>query len=175
MTNTEGRVRFTQEMRPHAFDPVLQPELFAGVLARRAVAFVIDVVIIVVPIILFAMFIAVFGLLTFGLGWLLYWLLSPIAVVWALLYYGLTLGSPESATIGMRIVGIQMRTWYGAPAYFVLGAVHAILFWISVSTLTPFILLVGLLNERRRLLHDFLLGVVLINKPPPGSGTPVTP
>lgn len=175
MTNTEGRVRFTQEMRPHAFDPVLQPELFAGVLARRAVAFVIDVVIIVVPIILFAMFIAVFGLLTFGLGWLLYWLLSPIAVVWALLYYGLTLGSPESATIGMRVVGIQMRTWYGAPAYFVLGAVHAILFWISVSTLTPFILLVGLLNERRRLLHDFLLGVVLINKPPPGSGTPVTP
>ncbi len=168
MTNTEGRVRFTQNMRPHAFDPALQPELFTGVLARRAVAFVIDVVVIMIPIILFAMFIAVFGLLTFGLGWLLYWLLSPIAVVWALLYYGMTLGSPESATIGMRIVGIQMRTSYGAPAYFVLGAVHAILFWLSVSTLTPFILLIGLLNERSRLLHDFLLGVVLINKPSPG-------
>lgn len=175
MTNTEGRVRFTQDMRPHAFDPALQPELFAGILARRVVAFVIDVVIIVVPIILFAMFIAIFGLLTFGLGWLLYWLLSPIAVIWALLYYGMTLGSPESATIGMRLVGIQMRTWYGAPAYFVLGAVHAILFWVSVSTLTPFILLVGLLNERRRLLHDFVLGVVLINKPLPGSRVSVRP
>jgi len=175
MTNTEGRVRFTQEMRPHAFDPALQPELFSGVLARRVIAFMIDVVIIVVPVVLFAMFIAVFGLLTFGLGWLLYWLLWPIAVIWALLYYGMTLGSPESATIGMRIVGIEMRTWYGAPAYFVLGAVHAIIFWISVSTLTPFILLVGLLNERRRLLHDFLLGVVLINKPYPGSGAARTP
>ena len=56
-----------------------------------------------------------------------------------------------------------MRTWYGAPAYFVLGAVHAIVFWLSVSTLTPFILLVCFFNERRRLLHDILLGTVVIN------------
>jgi uncharacterized RDD family membrane protein YckC len=58
-----------------------------------------------------------------------------------------------------------MRTWYGAPAYFVLGAVHAIVFWLSVSMLTPFILLVCFFNERRRLLHDILLGTVVINNP----------
>jgi uncharacterized RDD family membrane protein YckC len=45
----------------------------------------------------------------------------------------------------------------------VLGAVHAVVFWISVSVLTPFILLVGFFNARRRLLHDILVGVVLIN------------
>ena len=45
---------------------------------------------------------------------------------------------------------IEMRTWYGAPAYFVLGAVHAIVFWFTVSFLTPFILLVGFFNQRRR-------------------------
>ena len=45
-----------------------------------------------------------------------------------------------------------MRTWYGAPAYFVLGAVHAVVYWISVSLLTPFILAVGFFNARRRLL-----------------------
>ena len=56
-----------------------------------------------------------------------------------------------------------MRTWYGAPAYFVLGAVHAIVFWFSVSALTPFILLVPFFNERRRLLHDIVLGTVVIN------------
>ena len=60
----------------------------------------------------------------------------------------------------MRVMDLEMRTWYGAPAYFVLGAVHAIVFWISVSVLTPLILLVGFFNARRRLLHDILVGTV---------------
>jgi uncharacterized RDD family membrane protein YckC len=75
----------------------------------------------------------------------------------------MTLGSPASATIGMRVMEIEMRTWYGSPAYFVLGAVHAIVFWITVSALTPFILLVCLFNDRRRCLHDILVGTVVIN------------
>jgi uncharacterized RDD family membrane protein YckC len=84
-------------------------------------------------------------------------------VLWALAYYGITLGSPASATIGMRVMDIEIRTWYGAPAYFVLGAVHAIVFWITVSALTPLVLLVCLFNGRRRLLHDLLVGTVIIN------------
>ena len=63
----------------------------------------------------------------------------------------------------MRAMDLEMRTWYGAPAYFVLGAVHAIVFWITVSVLTPFVLLVCLFNERRRCLHDILVGTVVIN------------
>jgi uncharacterized RDD family membrane protein YckC len=86
-------------------------------------------------------------------------------VIWALVYYGMTLGGPASATIGMRAMEIEMRTWYGAPTYFVLGAVHAVVFWVSVSVLTPFILLIGFFNPRRRLLHDMLVGTVLINSP----------
>ncbi|MGB9043047.1 MAG: RDD family protein, partial [Pseudolabrys sp.] len=74
-----------------------------------------------------------------------------------------TLGGPASATIGMRMMDLEMRTWYGAPAYFVLGAVHAIAFWFTVSFFTPFVLLVAFFNERRRLLHDILLGTVIIN------------
>jgi uncharacterized RDD family membrane protein YckC len=133
-----GRIGLGFDVKPHAYDPVANPELFEGVLARRVVAFVIDVVIIA---------------------------MSPGSVIWALLYYGVTLGGPASATIGMRAMEIEMRTWYGAPAYFVLGAVHAIVFWISISVLTPFIILVGFFNARRRLLHDILVGTVLINNP----------
>ena len=44
-----------------------------------------------------------------------------------------------------------------------LGAVHAIVYWITVSVLTPLILLVALFNERRRLLHDMLVGTIVIN------------
>ena len=63
----------------------------------------------------------------------------------------------------MRVMDLEMRTWYGAPAYFVLGAVHAVGFWFTVSFFTPFVLLVAFFNERRRLLHDILLGTVVIN------------
>jgi uncharacterized RDD family membrane protein YckC len=161
-----SRIGITLDVKPHAYDPAANPELFEGVLARRVLAFAIDVVIIAIPLILAWIFIFVFGLVTFGLGWFLFWMLSPASVIWALVYYGTTLGSPASASIGMRAMELQMRTWYGAPAYFVLGAVHAVVFWISVSVLTPLILVVGLFNARRRLLHDILVGTVFINSPP---------
>jgi uncharacterized RDD family membrane protein YckC len=150
-------------VRPHAFDPWLEPELFRGVLTRRFFAFLIDLLVLSVPIILAVIFIAVFGVVTLGLGWALFWLVSPASVIWALVYYGASLGGPHSATVGMRVMDLEMRTWYGAPSYFVLGAMHAVVFWISISVLTPFVLLVGLFNGRRRLLHDIVLGTVVIN------------
>ena len=151
------------ELKPHAYDPVANPERFEGVLPRRVMAFFIDLVILAVPIASAALFILIFGFFTFGLGWLLFWLLSPGAIIWALVYYGLTLGSPSSATIGMRVMDLELRTWYGEPCYFVLGAVHAVVFYLSISALTPLVLLVCFFNVRRRLLHDLLLGTVMIN------------
>ena len=161
--NTGGAWRSEGGIPPHAFDPWSQPELFRGVLTRRVFAFLIDLVVLSIPVILACVFIAVFGVVTLGLGWALFWLVSPASVIWALIYYGASLGGPHSATIGMRMMDLQMRTWYGAPSYFVLGAMHAVAFWVSVSFLTPLVLLVGLFNGRRRLLHDILLGTVVIN------------
>ena len=146
-----------------AFDPWLQPELFRGVLTKRFFAFLIDLVILAIPIVLGVIFIALFGIVTLGLGWFLFWLVSPLSVIWALIYYGLSLGGPHGATVGMRLMDIEMRTWSGDRPYFVLGAVHAILYWVSISFLTPLVLLVGLFNGRRRLLHDIVLGTVIIN------------
>src|SRR6476646_2994704 len=157
------KIGVSVEVKPHAYDPIANPELFEGVLARRCLAFVIDVIIIAIPVVFAAVFIFIVGLVTLGLGWVLYWLLSPASVIWAICYYGLTFGSPASATLGMRVMDIEMRTWYGAPAYFVLGAVHAIVYWLTVSFLTPLILVVGFFNPRKRLLHDILVGAVLIN------------
>ena len=155
---------YSADFRPHAFDPYDQPDLFRGVLTRRIVAFLIDLIVLAIPIVLAVIFIAVFGLITLGVGWLLFWLVSPLSIVWALVYYGVTLGGPHSATIGMRTMDLELRTWYGAPGYFVLGAAHALAFWVTISFLTPLILIVGLLNNRKRLLHDILLGTVVINR-----------
>ena len=157
------------ELKPHAYDPKANPELFEGVLARRCIAFVIDLVIIAVPVMFAVIFMLAATIVTLGLAAVFFALLSPLfwplIVLWAIAYYGLTFGSPASATIGMRVMGIEMRTGYGAPCYFVLGAVHAITFWLMVSFLTPFILLVGFFNDRRRLLHDMLVGTIVINNP----------
>ncbi len=40
---------------------------------------------------------------------------------------------------------------------------HALIFWFSVGLLTPLVLLVGLFTRRRQLLHDLLLGTVVVN------------
>jgi uncharacterized RDD family membrane protein YckC len=154
------------DVKPHAYDPATNPELFEGVLARRIVAFFIDFLTIAAPIVLGAMFIFAFGIVTLGLGWALYWLLPGASVLWAIAYFGFTLGGPHSATVGMRVMDLEMRTWYGTPAYFVLGAVHAIAFWFTVSFFTPFVLLVAFFNARRRLLHDIMLGTVVVNNAP---------
>jgi uncharacterized RDD family membrane protein YckC len=158
------------ELKPHAYDPIVNPELFEGVLARRCIAFLIDVTIITVPVLFAAVFILILGVITLGVGWILYALLWPAAVIWAIVYYGLTFGSAASATVGMRVMDLEMRTWYGAPAYFVLGAVHAVVYWVTVSFLTPFILLVAFFNDRKRLLHDMLVGTIVINNPNRAQG-----
>jgi uncharacterized RDD family membrane protein YckC len=159
------RIGFSFEVKPHAYDPVTQPELFEGVLPRRVLAFCIDFIIISVPVMLASLFILLLAVVTFGLGMVLFLLLSPAALIWALAYYAMTFGSPASATVGMRMMDLEMRTWYGAPCYALLGAVHAIMFWISVTALSPLILVVGLFNLRRRLLHDMVVGTVVINNP----------
>ena len=138
MPQTEPkRIGVSIEVKPHAYDPRANPELFEGVLARRVVAFLID------------LHPRDSGRASWrcsssssassrsAWAFLFLRLLSPAIVLWALFYYGLTFGSPRSATIGMRVMDIEMRTWYGAPAYFVLGAVHAVVFWLTVSVLTP--------------------------------------
>ena len=151
------------EVPSQAFDPITEPELFRGVLTRRIFAFLIDVVVISVPVVAGYLFIALFGLITLGLGWMLFWLAWPATVVWAIVYYGASIGGAHSATLGMRVMDLELRTWYGAPGYFVLGAMHAVLFWVSISFLSPLVLLVGLFDRRRRLLHDLVLGTVVIN------------
>ncbi|MFG1479061.1 RDD family protein [Xanthobacter sp. V4C-4] len=151
--------------KDHAYDPATQPEYFEGVLSRRLIAFFVDAVMILGPIAGLAVFIFVFGIVTLSLGWMLFPLLGPAFVIWGLAYTAITLGSPASATLGMRLMDIEMRTWYGAPCYSLLGAVHAVLFWVSLSALTPLVLLVALFNGRRRLLHDFVAGTVVVNTP----------
>ncbi|MHA1189208.1 MAG: RDD family protein [Alphaproteobacteria bacterium] len=146
----------------HAYDPAAQGELFDGVRTRRMTAFVIDMVIIIALMVLASIVIAVLGILTFSLGWLLFALVWPFVAIGYIMF---TLGGSRSATPGMRMSGLQMRTWYGAPMYPLLALAHAMLFWFSITLLTPFILLIALFNPRKRLVHDYVAGTVLVRTP----------
>ncbi len=145
--------------RQMAFDPAIQPELYDGLRTRRVFAFFIDACFILALMVAALAMIAVLGVFTLGLGWLLLPLVWPFV---AIVYTMFTLGGRNCATPGMRMTGIRMHTWYGEPMYPLLALLHAIGFWFSVGMLTPFIMLVSLFSSRKRLLHDMVLGTVVI-------------
>jgi uncharacterized RDD family membrane protein YckC len=145
------------------YDPRTQPELFSGILSKRVLAFIIDAILIVILMIPAAVVVAVLGVITLGIGWLLFPVLFAIV---ALGYVGLTLGGTASATPGMRFSGIEMRTWNGGKLFPLLAIMHALIFWFSIGLLTPLILIVGLFTYRKQLLQDLLLGVVAVNSDP---------
>jgi uncharacterized RDD family membrane protein YckC len=142
-----------------AVDPVVHPRRYEGVRTRRTFAFLIDATVILFLMVTAYLVIAVFGIFTLGLLWLL---LPAVWPVVAILYSVLTLGGPNSATPGMRFTGIEMRTVRGEPMYYGLALLHVLGFWVSVAILTPLVLLVALFTERKQLLHDLILGTVAV-------------
>ncbi|WP_289033515.1 RDD family protein [uncultured Roseibium sp.] len=146
--------------RRDAYDALVQPELFEGVRTRRIFAFLIDAIAVAILFLPAAVLVFFLGIFTLGLGWLLFAVLSPILPI---AYTAFTLGGPSAATPGMRAMGLEMRFWYGARPYPLLAAVHVILFWFSISLLTPLILLISLFSDRKRLLHDIVLGTLVMN------------
>jgi uncharacterized RDD family membrane protein YckC len=133
---------------------------YDAVRRKRIFAFLIDVVIVALISLLAHLVVGILGLFTFGLAWLLWGAIFPVI---AILYCGLGIGGARQATWGMMAMGLVFRIDHGVPANFVYGAAHVILFYLSVSFLTPLILLVSLFSPRKRLLHDIVLGVVIEN------------
>lgn len=142
-----------------AFEPQLHAERYDGLRTRRTVAFLIDVVVISFLMLVAVMVIAVLGLVTFGLGWFLFPLVWPLV---AIAYETFTLGGPHGATPGMRVTGVRMYTHDGGDPYPLLALTHTVLFWLSVTVLTPLVLVVSLFSERKRLLHDMVLGALIV-------------
>jgi uncharacterized RDD family membrane protein YckC len=142
------------------YDPLAEPDLYDGILAKRILAFFIDAFLVVVLMIPAALMVFILGFITLGLAWLIFPALFAIV---ALAYVAMTLGGPGSATLGQRLTGVEMRTWSGQRMFPLLAVMHALAFWFSIGLLTPLVLLVGLLTYRKQLLHDLLLGVVALN------------
>jgi len=144
-------------------DPHSAPELFEGLLARRVVAYIIDLIILAA--ITFATLIVgiIGGIVTLGAAFFALPFAIPIAIAF---YYGATLGSVQRATIGMRIMDIVLTPTRGAPLNGVRAFIHPVVFWLTCWFLTPFSFLFALFSPRRELLHDMIVGTLMVRRSP---------
>ena len=142
-----------------AYHPATHPDRYDGVRSRRVFAFLIDAAVVLFLMLVASLLIGALGIFTLGLGWFLFPLIWPVVPI---IYSVLTVGGRHSATPGMRFAGIEMRTTGGEPMTPLLALLHALGFWFTVTLLTPFILVVALLNGRKQLLHDLALGTVAV-------------
>ncbi|WP_180897713.1 RDD family protein [Martelella soudanensis] len=134
---------------------------YSGVLSRRVLAFLFDYIIIAILWVPAAVLLFFVGIATLGLAFFLYPVLYFIV---AALYFGFSLGGSAQASPGMRAMGLRMLRTDGLRIDFLTALVHLALFWLFNSLLTPLILLVGLFTDRKRLLHDFLIGAVVVRE-----------
>ena len=142
-------------------DLVLPPRALEGVRTRRSFAIGIDLIFITLLVGVLFVALAFLGLVTFGLTWLLIPVLYPAV---ALLYNGLTISGWRRATPGMRLMDLEMRLMDGSRTPFINAAVHAVLFYLSWTILTPLVLIVTLVSRNKRCLHDMLSGVIVTRR-----------
>ncbi len=144
-------------------DPLSVPGYYDGLLWRRSLGFLADMVLVwaLNAALVVAFFLA--GVLTLGLLW-------PLgAVVLAILpvaYHTYFIGH-GGATPGMALFDVQIRTWTGKRLDYPQAFLQTALFYTTVPMTGGLILVVSLFNDRRRTLHDILAGTLALRRTPP--------
>lgn len=143
-------------MQDHLPDPDSEPQFYSNVPARRLVAWVVDEVIIVALALLVA-------LATFLLALLLF----PLVLLAIHVAYRAYFLARNSATPGMRFVGIEIRGRSGARLSPEEGVLHTLAYTLIAVFVLPQIvsMVLMLTTPRGQGLHDMLLGTAAINRP----------
>jgi uncharacterized RDD family membrane protein YckC len=144
-------------------DPAAVPEAYDGVLWRRTLAYFVDLCCIGVLAVLFWVVFAVLWVLSFGLLGPVLWFLFGLI---PLAYHTLLLSGRCSATIGMRLFDLELRSVTGERPGFLQALAQTALFYLTVGATCSLILLFALLNRHKRTLHDVLAGTVMVRRYP---------
>ncbi len=136
-------------------DPVLDRQFYAGVGFKRLLAWVIDFVIIIF---------LTMGLVVISLGTAAF--IFPLALLGVNLGYRILTLSRYSATLGMKLTGIEIRNSLGDKLNTTEAALHTGFFTvIFISFFALFIsIFMMLVNARGQGLHDYFLGTTAINR-----------
>jgi uncharacterized RDD family membrane protein YckC len=144
-------------------DPAALPEAYEGVLLRRVLAYFVDLCVIGVLALLFWIVFAVLWVLSLGLLGPVLWFLFGLI---PLAYHTLLLSGPWSATLGMRLFDVELRSVTGERPGFLQALAQTALFYVTVGATCSLILLVALFNRHKRTLHDLLAGTVVVRRFP---------
>lgn len=141
-------------------DPLDNPSLYAGVRTRRVFGYLVDLLLIGV-VWSAAWFAAILlGIVTFGLAW-------PILVVVVgfvpLAYHTFTIAA-GSATPGMWLFDVEVRSWTGKRPDFTQALIMTLVYMFTVWPTGLLILLVSLFDQRSRTLHDIVSAVVVVRR-----------
>lgn len=141
------------------YSPALAAERLDGVRTRRVLAFLVDYAIVITLVVVAAVAVFFLGILTLGLGWLLYPILGLIV---ALSYVGMTMGGPRQATVGMDMFSLRIERDEGGPVDAITAIVHTCIFWAVHVAFTPLMLVVSLFSARKKLVQDILLATTIV-------------
>jgi uncharacterized RDD family membrane protein YckC len=141
--------------------PVADP--FRDVLSRRVLAYLLDLLFVMIIGSLLGMLLTFLAILSFGLLSVLFVVLPAVGI----LYGALTVGGPRSATWGMRIVSLHVRRTDGGRPDFAQALIFSALFYATIALTSWLILLVTLITPRKRALHDLLSGLVILRSDVP--------
>ena len=144
-------------------DPLALPEAYEGVLWRRIFAYFVDLCVIgVTRRALLDRFCRALGpqLWTAGARAVVSFRLIPLA------YQTLLLSGPRSATVGMRLFDVELRSVTGERPTFLQALIQTALFYITVGATCSLVLLLVLFNRHKRTLHDMLAGTVMVRRFP---------
>jgi uncharacterized RDD family membrane protein YckC len=133
-------------------DPLLHPKLYEGVALRRTFAFIVDMILI--GIILVLAFIP--------LGAITALLAIPATVLVSVAYDALTIGGSASATPGMRLFGLKVISWSGGKPDNLQAFLMSIVFWAIHGVTSWLAAAVVFLNPRWRAAHDFVASTVVV-------------
>ncbi|MBF0168388.1 MAG: RDD family protein [Alphaproteobacteria bacterium] len=139
------------------FDPLA----FDGVLWRRSLAYLIDLIFILLLMLPFGLLLFLGGIVTLGLLWAP---LPFLGITLGLCYHTLLVGGAKSSTWGQRLMGLGVATIEGQQPNMVQAFVQVLLFYATVTVATPLILLVGLFNAKGRLIQDMLSTLVVLKR-----------
>lgn len=137
-------------------DPDHDRAFYEGVAAKRLFAWVLDVIMVTAMTF-------VLGLLTLSLLW---WLWPLVYVTVDFLYRAGTITS-GSATLGMRMMNLQLRGPSGARLSRGEAVLHTLAYMVAAAFVLIQLVSIAMmaLGARHQGLHDLLIGSVAINRP----------
>lgn len=137
-------------------DPLTEPQFYDGVLAKRTIAWIVDVAVIT------ALTIAA-GIATLTIGFFLW----PIFFIVIGTLYRVSTLSNRSATWGMRLMGIELRGHDGHRFDTGAAILHVLGYYASVMFVLPALASIAAMfvTDRRQGLTDLVLGSAAINRP----------